>query len=225
MATPPRSVQARIDWFLSHKPSDFGMCAQHSWRSLGGDYGNPPKWGCDNANEVYDKVKASGRYWTGTPKRGALVLWRYGNNGHAAICYDDAGTQIATTDPSNEGKTPITGVEPISYPSKWGASSSARIWTDQYNGVRFDVGTPTISHGPVHLSKLVFGQKDSDDVKRLQLHLNGHPLKNGSTLPITGNFLEQTAREAILCQQQHGFGNDSVEDCHIGPQQAAHLFP
>lgn len=130
----PRDTEERIRWFLSHRPAGVGMCAQHSWHSLGGDYGNPPAWGARNANEVYAKVKAAGRYWTTLPPRGALVLWRYGNNGHAAISY--GGGKIATTDPT--GKPGGTGVEPISYPSKWGAGSY--IWTDQYNGVRFPVG-------------------------------------------------------------------------------------
>ena len=219
----PRGIQERIDWFLSHKPEDFGLCARHSWMSLGGDQGNPPAWGCANANEVYDKVKKSGRYWTGTPKRGALVVWKYGSNGHAAICYDDAGTKICTTDPSNQGSTPTTGVEPISYPSKWGASSSARIWTDQYNGIRFDVGAE-IDHGDVYLSKLVYGQKDSDSVKRLQLHLNAHPLDGGEELPVTGNYLDETDEEVRLCQTQHGFGSDPAKGSSVGPKQAGHLF-
>lgn len=112
----------------------------HSWHSLGGDQGNPPAWGCSNANEVYDKVKNSGRYFTSDPPRGALVLYRYGNNGHAAIEHDP-GARIATTnpdpdDPDGRG----TGVEDNDYPAKWGATKGSAIWTDQYNGVRFPVG-------------------------------------------------------------------------------------
>lgn len=162
----PRGAQERIDWFLSHRPSGPGMCAQHSWHSLGGDDGSVPAWGCANANEVYDKVKASGRYWTGKPKRGALVLWRYGNNGHAAIAHDGAGTKIDTTnpDPDNASGTAV-GVESIDYPSKWGATSSARVWTDQYNGVRFPVGhegddMPT----PEEIAKAVWDQEVTDPV-------------------------------------------------------------
>jgi hypothetical protein len=134
--TAPRGVEERIEWFLTHRPSGPGMCAQHSWHSLGGNYGNPPAWQCEDANEIYAKVKSSGRFFTTLPPRGALVLWRYGANGHAAISYGDG--KIATTDPT--GKPGGTGVEPLSYPTKWGASSAARIWTDQYNGVRFAVG-------------------------------------------------------------------------------------
>lgn len=217
----PRSVDEGLDWFLGHNPPDTGMCANHTWKSLGGDRGCPPAWGCPDANAVYDKVKASGRYWT-TPKRGDIILWKYGNNGHAARVYDDAGTKIATTDPSN-GK--MVGVEPIGYPSKWGASSSARICTDTYNGVKcFTSGEATIDHGDVYLSKLHYGQEDSDSVKRLQMHLNAHPLENGSDLPVSGNYFDQTDNEVILCQQQHNFGDDSPKSSSVGPKQAAHLF-
>jgi hypothetical protein len=138
----PRGIEERIDWFLSHNPSGSGMCAQHVWHSLGGDYGNPPAWGCDDANECVDKVKASGRYWTpgtweGHPPRGAWVGWKYGANGHAALSLGD-GT-IATTDPSSDQG--MTGIEDISWPQKWGAGSTWSVWSDQYAGVRFDVGT------------------------------------------------------------------------------------
>jgi hypothetical protein len=223
--TAPRSTESRIKWFLNNSPGGSGMCARHSWRSLGGDYGNPPAWGCADANEVYDKVVKSGRYWTTTPPRGALVVWKYGNHGHAAISYGDG--KIATTDPTNNPGG--TGVEPLSYPQKWGATSSKRIWTDQYNGVRFDVasssgGGGSISHGKVYLSKLKYGQKDSDSVKRLQHALNPHHLEGGQTLPVTGNYLEQTDQEVRLCQKQHGFGNDDKYKSFVGPDQAKHLF-
>jgi hypothetical protein len=132
-------VEERIDWMLDHPPGVSGMCARETWQAIGGDQNppNPPAWGCANANEVYDKVKASGRYWTSTPiPRGAAIYWKYGNNGHASLSYGDG--KIVTTDPT--GDPYGTGVEDITHPHQWGATSSARIWTDQFNGVRFDVG-------------------------------------------------------------------------------------
>lgn len=133
----PRSVNARIDWFLNHKPSGPGMCAQHTWHSLGNDV---PAWGAPNANSCVDKVRASGRYWTpetwdGPPPRGAWIGYKYGANGHACLSYDGAG-KIATTDP--DGNSGGVGIEDISYPNKWGASGWD-VWTDEYNGVRFDI--------------------------------------------------------------------------------------
>lgn len=131
----PRGVEDRLTWFLTHDPGGVGMCARHSWRALGGDQGNPPRWFAEDANAVYDKVRASGRYFTTPPPRGALILWPYGKHGHAALSM--GGGRIATTDPT--GKPGGTGVEPIGYPARWGAKGY--IWTDQYAGVRFEVGT------------------------------------------------------------------------------------
>lgn len=198
---------------------------RHTWHALGGDKGNPPAWGCSDANAAVDKVKKSGRYWTpsswsGPPPRGAWVGWTYGNNGHAALSKGDG--KIATTDPSN-GKP--TGTEPLDYPRKWGYSGSGdyTVWTDQYNGVRFDVGEG-IEHGNVYLDKLVYGQEDSDSVRRLQLHLNAHTLQGGQELPVSGNYLAETDEEVRLCQEQHGFGSDPAGSSSVGPEQAAHLI-
>lgn len=222
----PRGIEERIDWFLDHSPSGPGMCAQHTWHALGGDQGNPPAWGCEDANECVGKVEASGRCWTpatwdGPPPRGAWVGWRYGNDGHAALSLGDG--RIATTDPS-DGEP--TGVEPLDYPTRWGFNASKgdyTVWTDTYAGVRFEVAQP-VGHGDIYLSKLAYGQRDSDSVKRLQLHLNAHPLEGGEELPITGNYLDETDEEVRLCQQQHDFGDDPTGASSVGPQQAAHLI-
>ena len=68
MATrSPRSVDDRIKWFLTHTPDidndgdyDSGACANHTWKSLGGDYGNPPRWGKPTANAVIDALSVYG---------------------------------------------------------------------------------------------------------------------------------------------------------------------
>ena len=142
MALEPRGVEERLRWFLGNRPDidgdgtpDVGACANHSWKALGGNYGCPPRWGASSANVLYDKVVASGRFFIKTaPPRGALVLWKYGKYGHAALSMGDG--KIATTDPL--GKPGRTGIEPIDYPKRWGAINY--IWTDQYNGIRFPVG-------------------------------------------------------------------------------------
>src|SRR3954462_4499652 len=138
----PRGVEERISWHANNEPNGSGLCAQHTWHALGGDYGCPPAWGCPDANACVDKVEASGRYWTpqtwsGPPPRGAWVGWKYGSNGHAAISLGDG--RIQTTDPSNGNGS---GVEPLDYPRKWGFNDSNgdyTVWTDQYAGVRFAV--------------------------------------------------------------------------------------
>ncbi len=78
--------------------------------------------------------------------------------------------------------------------------------------------------GEVDLADLVFGQQDSDSVRRLQQALNAHPLAGGRTLPITGDYLDLTDAEVRKCQQQHGFGNDPAGGSSVGPRQAKHLF-
>lgn len=76
----------------------------------------------------------------------------------------------------------------------------------------------------VYLSKLHYGQKDSDSVWYLQEALNNHPLQYGENLPLTGCYLSATDEEVRLCQQQHGYGNDPVNASFVGPTQAEHLF-
>jgi murein DD-endopeptidase MepM/ murein hydrolase activator NlpD len=76
----------------------------------------------------------------------------------------------------------------------------------------------------VYLDKLKYGQQDSDSVYHLQNVLNGHKLSGGSTLPLTGNYLDQTDSEVRKCQQQHGYGNDPAKKSYVGSKQADHLF-
>lgn len=83
---------------------------------------------------------------------------------------------------------------------------------------------PPPGGGTVYLSKLHYGQYDSDSVGFLQTVLNGHPLSGGETLPISKNYLDETDEEVRLCQVQHGFGNDPVNQSYVGPSQAEHLF-
>lgn len=140
--TKPRDIEPRINWHDDNIPAGSGMCAQHSWHALGGDYGNPPAWGCSDANEVIGKVFDSGRYWTpddwdGPPPRGAWVGWKYGSNGHAALSLGNG--LIMTTDPAN-GEW--TDTEPLDYPTRWGFNDSNgdyTVWSDEYHGVRITV--------------------------------------------------------------------------------------
>jgi hypothetical protein len=87
-----------------------------------------------------------------------------------------------------------------------------------------NAGVSTVEPGKVYLSKLKYGQKDSDSVSRLQAVLNKHSLQGGSTIPVTGGYFDQTDKEVRLCQQQHGFGNDKPGKSNVGPKQANHLF-
>jgi murein DD-endopeptidase MepM/ murein hydrolase activator NlpD len=77
------------------------------------------------------------------------------------------------------------------------------------------------SGGPVtYLSKLRFGQKDSDSVRNLQRALNSHL---GIRLPVVGNYGPATDEAVRRCQRLHGLGNDPAGRSSVGPRQAAHL--
>lgn len=82
---------------------------------------------------------------------------------------------------------------------------------------------PRPTSGKVYLDKLHYGQKDSDSVWYLQDALNRHPLEGGQTLPLSGCYLSETDEEVRLCQKQHGFGNDPVNQSFVGQKQAEHL--
>lgn len=83
---------------------------------------------------------------------------------------------------------------------------------------------PPPTSGKVYLSKLRYGQYDSDSVWYLQDVLNRHSIPGGQTLPTTGNYLSETDEEVRLCQQHHGYGSDPVNGSYVGPKQAEHIF-
>lgn len=92
-------------------------------------------------------------------------------------------------------------VNPVAY---FGAGSSAK--------------TP-----PTYLSKLKFGQRDSESVKNLQRALNAHTMPSGTNLPITGYYGPMTDEKVRLCQRLHLPPEDPPKKSFIGPRQAAHL--
>jgi murein DD-endopeptidase MepM/ murein hydrolase activator NlpD len=76
---------------------------------------------------------------------------------------------------------------------------------------------------PTYLSKLKYGQRNSESVKNLQRALNAHKMPGGRNLPVTGYYGPMTDAEVRLCQRLHGFGNDPKGKSYIGPKQAVHL--
>ncbi len=81
--------------------------------------------------------------------------------------------------------------------------------------------TQPLPAGEVYLSKLKYGQKDSDSVKRLQASLNAHLKLN---LPYTGGYFDLTDEAVRSCQKTHDFGSDPVKGSYVGPKQAQHIF-
>lgn len=76
---------------------------------------------------------------------------------------------------------------------------------------------------PTYLSKLKYGQRDSESVKNLQRKLNAHKMPGGRNLPITGYYGPQTDQEVRLCQRLHLPPADPKGKSYVGPKQAAHL--
>ena len=73
-------------------------------------------------------------------------------------------------------------------------------WADRFSGgaiagLHVPGGRSPWSHGDVYRSKLEYGQRNSDSVRRLQYRLNRVRGLPGSKLPITGYFGGMTARK------------------------------
>lgn len=77
---------------------------------------------------------------------------------------------------------------------------------------------------PTYLSKLHYGQKNSNSVKNLQRALNSHrPPLPGAKLPISGNYGPATDAKVRRCQKLRFGQSDPVGKSFVGPRQADHL--
>ena len=138
-----------------------------------------------------------------------------GGHGHVALSV--GGGRIRSTDCPSNGRVAETDID---WPTRrWGHPYAG--WTGDTGGVTIPGGGSTV----VYLSKLHYGQMDSDSVRELQRKLNAHSLAppGNITLPVTGNYLDLTSQVVVADQRQHGFGNDPLKSSFVGPKQAAHL--
>lgn len=99
------------------------------------------------------------------------------------------------------------------------------IW---FNGVEFpyyasvnltsaNTNGMIIGPGPVYLSKLHYGQQDSDSVRRLQVVLG--------VTPVTGYYGNLTDAAVRAEQARAGYTPDPVGKSYVGPKQAGRIFP
>ncbi len=119
---------------------------------------------------------------------------------------------------------------PGKYTDYYGANTRAAVTCFQqkqgWSGSGADglVGPTTVARlylvGDVYVSKLSYGQQDSDSVRMLQQRLNE---VRKVSLPISGNYLDQTRDEARAWQLSIG-DMGVAADGNIGPRQAAALF-
>jgi hypothetical protein len=180
-----------------------------------------------NSNATGAWESAIGRHHDDTsPPVGAPVFWTGGSGGHGHIAIFD-GVNVRSTDAGGSGKM---GTKPLSwFASNWGLTY--RGWAEGYNGYLVkDLGADSgsdWSSGDVYLDKLRYGQRDSDSVRRLQYTLNetSIPAPGNVTLPITGNYLDQTDEVVRAWQLMIGDTPDPAGASFLGPKQAAALFP
>lgn len=81
------------------------------------------------------------------------------------------------------------------------------------------------SEGDIYLSKLHFGQQDSDSVKRLQFRLRHHQIPEAASkrLRVTGNWAAQTT-DAVRRWQRHVAEEGRNDGLALPPFQARRLF-
>jgi hypothetical protein len=229
----PQPLSGAISDAENDTTNEVGMCLKQTriWYEI------PSKYG-DAATAWY----ATKYYKQGdrNPPRGAPVWWTGGSSGYGHIGMSLGNGKVRSTDAAGSGKV---GTKDLSwFENNWGLTYKG--WSADVNDVVIPElleiynGAPPPSGGSggsgssypkptsntVYLSKLKCGQKNSDSVWYLQNSLNHHSLEGGQTLPLTGNYAEQTDQEVRLCQQQHGFGNDPKWESYVGPGQADHIF-
>lgn len=186
------------------RSSSPGMCLQvvRSW------YGIP----AGPADAAAAWAHALGKH-TGTPPPGAPVFWTGGSAGHGHIAIADSGGYIIGTDTPTRGRV---GRVPLRWVADhWGLRYVG--WAEGWNGHRIP-GLPPAAR--VNLSQLHYGQRGSDSVVQLQRALNAHLRLS---LPLSGNYLDQTDAAVRRCQQAHGYGSDPARKSFVGPSQARHL--
>lgn len=198
-----------------------GLCLYYVQTWLGAPWSGPDAlWAWRNAR--YKRTS-----WP--PPAGFPVFWGQDANtsryGHIALSVGNG--RVRSTDYPYRGRVGEASIATISRHF----SRPYLGWTEDLGGVRIPLpkSVNPWAAGPVYLSKLRYGQGNSDSVRRLQYVLNRHKLVGGQTLPVTGNYLRETDEEVRLCQQQHGrsWGEGAADRplrSNVGPRQAAHLF-
>jgi hypothetical protein len=232
----PQPLEEAIHDALRDASNSPGMCLQQTrtWYEIPSKYPDATSgWYATDFFKMHDR----------NPPRGAVVWWVGGSNGHGHVAMSLGDGTVRSTDAAGRGRV---GTRPLAwFEQNWGLQYKG--WSADIN----DVVIPELKaiydgvHAPpplvpqppppqpsriqVTLSKLKYGTRGDESVKHLQSVLNGHSLEGGQTLPLTGNYLDETDEEVRLCQAQHGhIWNEGAPDrpkrSYVGPGQAGHLF-
>lgn len=161
---------------------------------------------------------------------GAPVFYSGGKHGHIAI-YVGNGMIRSTDAPSNR----TIGEVPLDWPkARWNHTYLG--WGSKLAGRVLPLSAPVIhppapAHTPappvgsvVYVSKLHYGQMDSDSVKALQARLNSISFPPHKNVPVTGNYLGETDASVRAWQAFIGDRADAPGRSSIGPKQAARLW-
>lgn len=162
--------------------------------------------------------------------RGAPVWWTGGRHGFGHIAMSLGNGTIRSTDAGGSGRVATVALEWVE--RRWGLTYEG--WSADLEGVVIPELKALIgpSHasawtgGDVYVSKLHYGQPDSDSVPRLQQALNviSLPAPGNITLAVTGNYDDPTDIVVRAWQRHIANTPDPAKGSSVGPQQAATLF-
>ena len=80
-----RDVEARLDWYLGHRPVAGGRCAEHVMHAL-----DVARQGYPDATAVARRVQSDGHMRAGLVPRGAIRYWDGGSEGHGHVALEHA---------------------------------------------------------------------------------------------------------------------------------------
>lgn len=159
------------------------------------------------------------------PPRAAPVFWSGGDFGHIALAVTK--DLIRSTDTTSVGR--VATVSDTWHESNWGKHYLG--WTEDLNGVHIpylgdqgDRFKDFRSKGEVYVSKLHFGQTDSDSVRRLRYRLQNHPDIPERFRPGYGGAYGDDVVTAVKWWQRNVADLKEAEGRDMNNAQARRLF-
>lgn len=211
------SLRTNPPWFVqagSH-------CQQAARTIVGAAAWGSPRTALGAWRAVPESLKVRGKFI-----EGGISYWDYpskeGEAGHAAWNYTKG--RVYSTDILIEGRVSIVPYGLIA--DRWNMRYLGTIlWTPSGRIALAPKPTlPTVSpwsKGAVYISKLHYGQRSSDSVKRLQYQLRA---KGYSGVSITGNYDLSTDSAVRSWQKMIGHNPDPPAKSFLGPVEFRAMF-